>query len=325
MAILSIGELLGIGPDELSGLIPYSGLDYSGSTITGISGSAIGGAGGTDSATVSAIASAYAESAVSGKLDNSASSTWYPMTGNPSGFLTSVDLSNYATTDYVDSSVSGKADASSLSAYQTVDGMSAFQPSGDYALNSSLSAKVDQSAFDDCCSSVESAISSLTDSASALSADMSSLSSDVTSMSSDVSSLSSDVSSISGALSRKMDSSASSEFTPTSSMSSYVPFSDLEYSASSQFITAIGGSGLVSIYGKPVQSDWTNVDTTSYAYIKNKPGAKPVLAGPGIQITENANDITISTTTLNGIGEIKYVTALPVSPVNGVLYLIPQS
>ena len=96
--ILSIGELLDLGGNasSMSAYVPFSSLNYSGSTITGISGSAIGGQGGTDSATVSAIASSYAESAMSGKLDNSASGTWYPLEGNPSGFITGVDLSPYA-------------------------------------------------------------------------------------------------------------------------------------------------------------------------------------------------------------------------------------
>lgn len=73
------------------------------------------------------------------------------------------------------------------------------------------------------------------------------------------------------------------------------------------------------------QSDWTQTNNQSVDYIKHKPGAKPVLAGPGIQITETSNDITISTTTLSGISEIKYVQSLPASPVAGVLYLIPQT
>ena len=68
------------------------------------------------SAEVSAIASSYAESAASSKLDSSASSSFYT-TANESGFITGVDLSDYATTGYVDSSVSGKADSSSLSSY----------------------------------------------------------------------------------------------------------------------------------------------------------------------------------------------------------------
>ena len=64
------------------------------------------------------------------------SSSFYPMTGNPSGFLTSVDLSEYATTAYVDSSVSGKLDASASGQFQP---SGYYQPSGDYAYNSSLS------------------------------------------------------------------------------------------------------------------------------------------------------------------------------------------
>lgn len=71
--------------------------------ISSINGSAIaGGAGGVDSATVSAIASSYAESAVS------AVSGDYYSTSNPSGFIDSA---------YVDSAVSGKADSSALSSY----------------------------------------------------------------------------------------------------------------------------------------------------------------------------------------------------------------
>lgn len=66
-------------------------------------------AGGVDSATVSAIASAYAESAASSKLDTTAfNSGDFYSTSNPSGFIDSA---------YVDSSVSGKADSSALSSY----------------------------------------------------------------------------------------------------------------------------------------------------------------------------------------------------------------
>lgn len=65
-----------MGPSELSGLMPYSALGYSGAVITGISGSALGG---TDSATVSAIASSYAESAASSKVDKTAMSGYVPV------------------------------------------------------------------------------------------------------------------------------------------------------------------------------------------------------------------------------------------------------
>ena len=71
-----------------------------------------------DEAAVSGIASAYAQSAASGKLDTSAfNSGDFYSTSNPSGFITGVDLtpyqptsamSAYATTAYVTSGLSGK-------------------------------------------------------------------------------------------------------------------------------------------------------------------------------------------------------------------------
>ena len=76
-----------------------------------------------DSAAVSAIASSYAESAASSKLDESATADFYS-TSNPSGFITGVDLSDY----------------------QPTSAMTAYQVSGDYAYNSSLSSKLDTSA-----------------------------------------------------------------------------------------------------------------------------------------------------------------------------------
>lgn len=67
-------------------------------------------------------------SAVSGKLDNSASGEWYPMTGNPSGFLTAhQSLAGYATEQYVDSAVSSKLDAS---AYDSAKFYTTSNPSG---------------------------------------------------------------------------------------------------------------------------------------------------------------------------------------------------
>ena len=69
-----------------------------------------------DSAAVSSIASSYAESAASSKLDSSASSSFYPA-DNPSGFISSIDLSDYATTAYVDSSISGFAYNSAVSGW----------------------------------------------------------------------------------------------------------------------------------------------------------------------------------------------------------------
>lgn len=61
------------------------------------------------------------ESATTGKLDASAfnSGDFYPMTGNPSGFITGVDLTPYQ-------------EKTGMTAYQSVSGMTAFQPVGDY-------------------------------------------------------------------------------------------------------------------------------------------------------------------------------------------------
>lgn len=141
--------------------------------ISSINGSALGG---MDEAAVSGIASAYAESAASGKLDTTAfNSGDFYSTSNPSGFITGVDLSEYATTGYVDSSVSGKLDSTAfnsgdfystsnpsgfitgvdLSPYQTTADMSSYIPTSmssdfqqvtgmsSYALSSDVSATVD--------------------------------------------------------------------------------------------------------------------------------------------------------------------------------------
>ena len=70
-------------------------------------------------------------SAVSGKLDASASSSFYPMTGNPSGFLTAhQSLAGYASEQYVDSAVSSKLDASAYDSawFQPSSSMSAWVP-----------------------------------------------------------------------------------------------------------------------------------------------------------------------------------------------------
>ena len=74
-------------------------------------------------------------SAVSSKLDASASSEFYPMTGNPSGFLTAhQSLEGLATEEYVDSAVSSKLDATAYDSAQFIltSESGAFQPSGEY-------------------------------------------------------------------------------------------------------------------------------------------------------------------------------------------------
>jgi len=100
----------------------------------------------TDLATTADVASA-----VSGKLDKSASGEFYPMTGNPSGFLTAhQSLAGYATEQYVDSAVSGKLDSTAYDSAQFLltsqSGM--FAPSGNYVSSSDMSAYVPFSGLD---------------------------------------------------------------------------------------------------------------------------------------------------------------------------------
>ena len=177
---------------NLSGKVDYSAIEYNqDNEITGISGSAIAAAS-IDSAFVSGVASAYAESAIS------SISGW------------SGDFS----------SISSKIDWSSSGV---------FQPSGDYAYNSSLSSKADQSAFEQCCDEVHSALDEKLDKSASgefqpsgdyvYESAYSSFSSEVTN---NISSLSSTVSGISA------------------DMSAYVPFSGLEGEGGR--VTGISGS-----------------------------------------------------------------------------------
>lgn len=133
-----------------SSRIPWGALEYSGQTITAISGSAIGGQGGGGGVTpadVSAIASSYAND----KLDKSASSTFAP-TGNYayesslSSYMPGSASSNFAPSgDYAyNSSLRGKLDNSASSMFQP---SGQYQTAGDYAYNSALTGKLDQSAF----------------------------------------------------------------------------------------------------------------------------------------------------------------------------------
>lgn len=111
--ILSIGELLDLGGSaSTAGLIPYSALDYSAQAITGISGSAIG----ADPATVSAVASSYVESGVSGKVDRSAfDSCCSSMSSVVSSLETSLNSISAWTADM--SSISSKLDQSAFTSY----------------------------------------------------------------------------------------------------------------------------------------------------------------------------------------------------------------
>lgn len=165
-------------------------------------------------------------SAVSGKLDGSASGEWYPRTGNPSGFLTAhQSLAGYATEQYVDSAVSSKLDTSAFASAS-----SGFAPTGDYAYNSSLSSYYPASASGAFAPSGN--YQTAGDYA------------------------------FNSAVSAKLDASASSSFVVNSAMSSWIPYSALDYSGTA--ISGIGGSSLAGMGN----GDYTgiypvNVDNTA--------------------------------------------------------------
>lgn len=165
-----------------SSRIPWSALEYSGSTITAISGSAIGGQGGgggdtsqcmpisgmTAYQTVSSISSWTADlSSISSKQDalTFGYSGEYISSINGSAIIDSQGGGGGVTPEEVSAIASSYADekldktasstfapsgdyayASSLSSYLPGSASSNFAPSGDYAYNSSLSGKLDNSA-----------------------------------------------------------------------------------------------------------------------------------------------------------------------------------
>lgn len=167
-------------------------------------------------------------SAVSGKMDKADGSAFYPMTGNPSGFLTAhQSLAGLATVEYVDSSVSSKLDTSAFTSASA-----GFQPSGNYAYSSSLSAYYPASAS-----------GAFAPSGNYQTAGDYALNS---------------------AVSAKLDASASSNFVVNSAMTSWIPYSALDYSGTA--ISGIGGSSLAGMGGGG--ADYTgvypvNVDNTA--------------------------------------------------------------
>ena len=145
-----------------SSRIPWSALEYSGQTITAISGSAIGGQGGGGD--------------TSQCMPKSASADFYS-TSNPSGFLTAhQSLSGYVPNSAISSqssvwnTVTGKVNASDISAQSSVW--------------NTVSDKVDQSAISSWSSVFvyKSAVSGWSSQIATLSSTLSSLSATVTSM-----------------------------------------------------------------------------------------------------------------------------------------------
>lgn len=75
-----------------------------------------------------------------------------------------------------------------------------------------------------------------------------------------------------------------------------------------------------------VQSDWTEDDTESPAYIQNKPDESLLVAGNGIEITESDNTIVISAnvTSIDGYAKLEDVYDATVTAVQTATGLIPD-
>ena len=78
-------------------------------------------------------------------------------------------------------------------------------------------------------------------------------------------------------------------------------------------VTGGGGSGVLT----QVNSDWNA--TSGVAEILNKPVEVELLPGSGVTFGASGTDIVVNTT------PIVLVSALPSTPINGVLYLIPEA
>ena len=137
-----------------SSRIPWSALEYSGQTITAISGSAIGGQGGGDTSQCMPISGMTAYQAVS------SISSW---TADMSSISAKQDALTFGYSGEYISSINGSAiigtqggvvtpeEVSSIASAYAEDKLdktasSTFQPSGNYAYQSSLSSKLDASA-----------------------------------------------------------------------------------------------------------------------------------------------------------------------------------
>lgn len=135
----------------MSSYVPYSAIDGNvDGQVTGINGSSIGAT--VDTATLTSYF-----------ISNTAFTSY---SSNVENIL--INMENNVSD--ISSTVSGLTGT-----YLEQSASALFAPSGDYAYNSSLSSKVDQSAFDNCCSSMSSTVSALETSVTAISSNVSGL------------------------------------------------------------------------------------------------------------------------------------------------------
>ena len=230
----------------------------------------------TNSAVVSAIASAYAEP----KLDATASAGFYP-SGNPSGFITGVDLSEYATTATVESAVSGKMDQSAGSSFYGADNPSGFITGvdlSDYAttsmVDSAVSGKFDASASGEFYPSGNP--SGFLTSAYSPSFDYNTAN---------------QITAIDGSALGGMDEGAVSAI--ASAYAESAASAKMDASESSAFYPATSNpSGYLTAQA---QASWTESASASPSYIQDKPDLVDIVAGPGI-VVDNPDGNTLRVT-----------------------------
>lgn len=209
----------------------------------------------------------FVESAVSGKLDTTAF--------NPGDFYTTANESGFVGRSYVDSSVSGKLDTSAFASASA-----GFQPTGDYAYNSALTAYIPASASGDYQPSGDYAFNS--------------------------------------AVSSKLDASASGNFVMNAAMTSWIPYSALGYSGTA--ISGIGGSSLAGmgggdytgIYPVNVDNDTREIAVDSMPLVTDSSMTAYASAGSSV-IGVNLDIMSAKQDTL----AFAYNTANQISSING--------
>lgn len=275
MAPLSIGNLLlgtamqpgmsaiasAYAESAASSNIPWSALEYSGQTITGISGSGIG-AQVDPSQFIPASASSEFQPSGDYAFNSSVSSIEQNITNIESSITAMSSVVSGLTGEYIPASAS-----------------SGFQPSGDYAYNSAVSGKADQSALDDCCSSMSSVVSAVETSITAIS------------------------STVSGLTGTYIEQSASGMFAPSGDYA-YNSAVSGKLDKSSQVVTSTaGGSGMVSaINGSAILDRDTHEGLTALSaeVASSILPMKPLVEGFGIDLTEGPESVTISVTGTTG-------------------------
>ena len=312
MAPLSIGNLLlgtamqpgmsaiasAYAESAASSNIPWSSLEYSGQTITGISGSGIGAQVDTSQFIPASASGDFFPASASGDfipasasgdfIPASASGDFIPASASsefqPSGdyaFNSSVSSIEQNITNIESSITAMSSVVSGLTGeYIPVSASSGFQPRGDYAYNSAVSGKADKSALDNCCSSMSSVVSAIETSVTAIS------------------------STVSGLTGTYIEQSASGMFAPSGDYA-YNSSVSGKLDKSSQVVTSTaGGSGMVSaINGSAILDRDTHDGLTALSAEVATAIAipmKPLVEGFGIDLTEGPDSVTISVTGTTG-------------------------